>query len=99
MHSCYAICNIAYAAFLASLLLQVLQEVAEASDEEGESGAASGQRTLPPAQRPGADSPLPPDQEAKRRQVLARLGAEDEASIQPAAEAKSAGQVKRGAGG
>jgi hypothetical protein len=70
--------------------LQVLHEVAEASDDEGEVGAASsksGQRQATP--RPVADSPLPPDQEAKRRAVLARLGADDSP---PAAAAGSGAQ-------
>jgi hypothetical protein len=58
---------------------QVLQEVAEASDEE-ETAAGRPARPMPP---PGADSPLPPDQEERRRRVLARLAAEEEGAIPP----------------
>jgi hypothetical protein len=61
---------------------QVLHEVAQASDGEEEEGQeeragrqlAGGPASAPP---PGSQSPLPPDQEAKRRQVLARLAADD----------------------
>ena len=76
--------------------LQVLQEVAEASDEE-EPRAQQAQHAPPP---PGADAPLPPEMEARRRQVLARLGGEvkAEALLQQGGQQQAGGQVAEGAG-
>lgn len=75
--------------------LQVLQEVAEASDEDEQEGAGQPLRKAPP---PEADAPLPPDQEAKRRAVLARLAQEDEEEVAPPPQPRDP-QQQGGTGG
>eukprot|EP00887_Chlorella_sp_A99_P005359 scaffold1.g5359.t1 len=68
---------------------KVLQEVAAADSDEDEEAArlaalAKAARRAPP---PGAEAPLPPDAEAKRAEVLARLQGEERRTDALASEA------------